>query len=167
MNAFESLLYQVSSVFLIPALLMICAALIYSLMATGGLLMDYVMRRRGKTTSRLSEYASAADIHSDDLELWIMKRLELLRLTSRITPLLGLVATLIPMGPALLALSENNTAAVGENMVVAFAGVTLALIAASLSFSVLNIQRRWLFEELRLIEKIKANNASCSSAGTD
>ncbi len=37
-------------------------------------------------------------------------------------------------------------------MVVAFSGVTLALIAASLSFWILNIRRRWLFEELRVIE---------------
>lgn len=153
MNTFEFLLYQVSSVFLVPALLLICAALIYSLMASGGLLMDLWLRRHGRLTSGLSVYAGAPGISSDDLELYIMKRLELLRLTSRVTPLLGLVATLIPMGPALLALSENNTAAVGENMVVAFAGVTLALIAASLSFLVLNIQRRWLFEELRMIER--------------
>lgn len=165
MNAFESLLYQVSSVFLIPALLLICAALIYSLLASGGLLMDYLLRRRGKVTTGLSAYAASTGIHSDDLELWIMKRLELLRLTSRVTPLLGLVATLIPMGPALLALSENNTASVGENMVVAFAGVTLALIAASLSFAVLNIQRRWLFEELRMIERARTAGAAVAATG--
>jgi biopolymer transport protein ExbB/TolQ len=56
------------------------------------------------------------------------------------------------MGPALLALADNNTATVGQSMVVAFSGVTLALIAASLSFWILNIRRRWLFEELRVIE---------------
>lgn len=38
-------------------------------------------------------------------------------------------------------------------MVVAFSGVTLALIAASLSFVVLNVRRRWLLEELRLVER--------------
>ena len=55
--------------------------------------------------------------------------------------------------PALLALSENDTASIGQNMVIAFSGVTLALIAASISFVILNIRRRWLFEELRTIEK--------------
>lgn len=149
----EELLYQVANLFLLPALMLILAALIYALYSTGTLLVEAIYRYRGHLRSSLTQYAHHTGVQSDDLELWIMKQLELLRLTSRVTPLLGLVATLIPMGPALLALSENNTAAVGDNMVVAFAGVTLALIAASLSFVVLNIRRRWLFSELRQIEK--------------
>lgn len=149
----DGLLYQVANLFLLPALLLITAALVYCLYSLGTLLIDGLYQRRGHTFGALSHYAKQDGINSDDLELWIMQKLELLRLTSRVTPLLGLVATLIPMGPALLALSNNNTAAVGENMVVAFAGVTLALIAASISFVVLNIRRRWLFSELRQIEK--------------
>ncbi|MFA7552921.1 MAG: MotA/TolQ/ExbB proton channel family protein [Spongiibacteraceae bacterium] len=159
-NNLESLLYQLSSVFLWPALLMIVAALCYTLFSTGKLMMDAWLRQGSHLRSKLSLYANNSACTSDDLELWIIRHLELLRLTSRITPLLGLVATLIPMGPALLALSENNTAAVGQNMVVAFSGVTLALIAASLSFAVLNIRRRWLFEELRLIEREVDSNAA-------
>lgn len=152
-NNLESLLYQVSAIFLTPALLIIIAALLYTLFATGGLITEAWLRRRQPRPTALTLYARSPGIDSDDLELWIMRRLEMLRLTSRVTPLLGLVATLIPMGPALLALSQNDTAAIGSNMVMAFAGVTLALIAASLSFWVLNIRRRWLFEELRQIER--------------
>ncbi|WP_250462272.1 MotA/TolQ/ExbB proton channel family protein [Microbulbifer litoralis] len=151
-NNLESVLYQVSAIFLVPCLLLIVAALAYTIYALGALLAEAGLRRRGRLASGLSRHASGEGIRSDDLELWIMRRLELLRLTSRVTPMLGLVATLIPMGPALLALSENDTTSVGSNMVVAFSGVTLALIAASLSFVVLNIRRRWLFEELLLIE---------------
>jgi len=151
-NSFESLLYQLSSVFLWPALLLIIIALCYTLYASGTLVAEMYFRRNGPRRGKLSMYAKQGSDNSDDIELWIMRQLEPLRLVSRITPLLGLVATLIPMGPALLALSENDTASVGQNMVVAFAGVTLALIAASLSFAVLNIRRRWLFEELRLVE---------------
>jgi biopolymer transport protein ExbB/TolQ len=90
---------------------------------------------------------------SDDLELWIMKRLEMLRIVSRTTPMLGLVATMIPMGPALLALTKNDGAAVGENLVVAFSAVILALISASVTFFILTVRRRWLLQELREFEK--------------
>lgn len=155
----DGLLYQVANIFLIPALILIVIALIYSLYCLGDIVLESFYQRSGDMCGELTQYSHQPDVDSDDLELWVMQRLELLRLTSRVTPLLGLVATLIPMGPALLALSENNTALVGENMVVAFAGVTLALVAASISFVVLNIRRRWLFAELRRIEKIwaKAN----------
>ena len=151
-NNLETLLYQLSSIFLWPTLILIIIALCYSLFSIGKLISDIYLRSRGNLRSELSLYAEKITCTSDDLELWIMGNLELLRLTSRITPLLGLVATLIPIGPALLALSDNNTAVVGQNMVVAFSGVTLALISASLSFVILTIRRRWLLEELRLIE---------------
>ncbi|WP_417228413.1 MotA/TolQ/ExbB proton channel family protein [Amphritea sp.] len=159
-GSLETLLYQLSSLFLWPALLLIIAALCFTLFSMGQLIKDAYLRSRGYDRSQLSLYAKNEECTSDDIELWIMGRLELLRLTSRITPLLGLVATLIPMGPALLALSDNNTAAVGQNMVIAFSGVTLALISASLSFTVLNIRRRWMFEELRLVERERVSQVS-------
>lgn len=151
-NNFESFLYQLSSIFLWPALVLIIIALAYTIFSLGLLIMDTWFRRQGNKRTKLSYYAQNKSLITDDFELWIVRRLELLRLTSRITPLLGLVATLIPMGPALLALAESDTATIGQSMVMAFSGVTLALIAASLSFWILNIRRRWLFEELRLIE---------------
>ena len=151
-NNFEAFLYQLSSIFLWPALVLIILALAYTLFSLGLLIMDAWFRHQGNKRTKLSDYAKNKSLMTDDFELWIVRRLELLRLTSRITPLLGLVATLIPMGPALLALAESDTAIIGQSMVMAFSGVTLALIAASLSFWILNIRRRWLFEELRLIE---------------
>ena len=82
-----------------------------------------------------------------------MRRLEWLRLTSRTAPMLGLVATMIPMGPAMLALTRSDAAGVGDNLVVAFSSVILALIAAALSYTILTVRRRWLLEELRAVER--------------
>jgi biopolymer transport protein ExbB/TolQ len=57
---------------------------------------------------------------------------------------------MIPMGPALLSLSENNTKNVSENLVVAFSAVITALLAASITFVILTVRRRWLLTELRI-----------------
>ena len=151
--SFETVLYHISSIFLLPALALIMAALVYALFALGGALIEGAMRRRGTRRSALLAYYRETSADSDDLELWILRRLELLRLSARVTPMLGLVATLIPMGPALLALTQNEAAEMAQNMVVAFAGVTLALVAASIAFLVLNVRRRWLLEDLREIER--------------
>nr|WP_321442052.1 MotA/TolQ/ExbB proton channel family protein [uncultured Hyphomonas sp.] len=149
---FETILYEVSAVFLLPALTAILVSLAYSLLTLGRFLMELVQRYSGRKQGALTQYYRKTGADSDDLELWIMKRLEPLRLVSRVAPLLGLVATLIPMGPALMALTSGESAEMASNLVVAFSGVTLALIAASLAFFVLNIRRRWLLEELRVIE---------------
>jgi biopolymer transport protein ExbB/TolQ len=82
------------------------------------------------------------------------------RIASRVTPMLGLVATMIPMGPALRSLSDGNLAAVSQNLTVAFSAVILALIAASITFWVVNIQRRWLAEEIVEIGKLRTKQGT-------
>lgn len=150
MNELESTLYALTRVFMTPVLLLILAALIYSFASLGSFTVEAWQRRRGHYRSPLARHTQQA---SDDLELWIMQRLEWLRITSRSAPMLGLVATMIPMGPALLALTRSDAQGVGDNLVVAFSAVILALVAASITFFILTIRRRWLLQELRDIER--------------
>lgn len=150
MNGIESGLYEVSRLFLVPVLALIGAALAYALVVLGMFLVEAAQRALGRHRPSLE-----AGLHSDDLELSIMKRLEWLRIVSRTAPMLGLVATMIPMGPALLALSRGDAASVGENLVVAFSAVILALVAASITFFILTVRRRWLLEELRQAERAR------------
>lgn len=156
MNLFEAALYDVAKLFLFPVLVLIVAALAYSLFVLGAFLVEAWQRWRGRYRSRLAAFAGDTQAPSDDLELWIMRRLEWLRIVSRSAPMLGLVATMIPMGPALLALTNNDAKALGGNLVVAFSAVILALVAAAISFFVLTIRRRWLLQELRSVERARA-----------
>lgn len=153
MNELETTLYALTRLFMTPILLLILAALIYSFVALGAFVVEAWQRRGGRYRSPLSDYRRQSGFSSDDLELWIMKRLEWLRITSRSAPMLGLVATMIPMGPALLALTKSDAQSVGDNLVVAFSAVILALVSASITFFVLTIRRRWLLQELREIER--------------
>ncbi|HLV28273.1 MAG TPA: MotA/TolQ/ExbB proton channel family protein [Burkholderiaceae bacterium] len=160
----ESLLYEVSRVFLFPVMALIALALAYAVIALGAFVVEAWQRRRGtfcgllSTLSRsncvsLTDAAEPLRATSDDLELLIMKELEWPRVVSRTAPMLGLIATMIPMGPALLALGNNDAAAVGRNMVAAFSSVILALLAACISFFILTVRRRWLLQDLRLEER--------------
>ena len=79
------------------------------------------------------------------------KLLELPRVATRVAPMLGLVATMIPMGPALKSLADGNLGDVSHNLTVAFSAVILALIAASLTYWIVSVRRRWLAEELALL----------------
>jgi biopolymer transport protein ExbB/TolQ len=153
MNELESTLYALTRLFMTPVLLLILAALIYAFVSLGAFTVEAWQRRRGHYRSPLNEHRLKA---TDDLELWIMQRLEWLRITSRSAPMLGLVATMIPMGPALLALTRSDAQGVGDNLVVAFSAVILALVSASITFFILTIRRRWLLQELRDIERNRA-----------
>lgn len=152
MPALEATLYDASRLFLVPVMALILLALIYAIISLGRFTFEAAARRAGKAGRPLTMHHARTGCSSDDLELLIMRRLEWLRIVSRSAPMLGLVATMIPMGPALLALGSNDGAAVGRNLVVAFSSVILALVAASISFFVYTIRRRWLLEELRAVE---------------
>ncbi|SEM33321.1 MULTISPECIES: MotA/TolQ/ExbB proton channel family protein [unclassified Acinetobacter] len=151
----ESLIYQASKLFLWPVMLLILISLIFSLVSLGSFIMECVFRTSKRYRSILMKYAEQNQFQAstDDLELWIIKRLEWLRIVSRTAPMLGLIATMIPMGPALLALSSGQAEQVGQNMVMAFSSVILSLVSASICFYILVIRRRWLLEELREYEK--------------
>ncbi|ATA23775.1 biopolymer transporter ExbD [Brenneria goodwinii] len=154
----ETLLYAVSRVFLAPVMALIAAALAYALVMLGAFAVEAWQRRRNTYPRALFAYARQGAA-SDDLELWIMRRLEWLRIISRTAPMLGLIATMIPMGPALLALGNNDAAAVGKNMVAAFSSVILALLAASICFFILTIRRRWLLQDMRQLEQLQEEQA--------
>ena len=80
MPQFEAGLYQVSSLFLIPALVLILAALLYAVFALGAFLIEGVQRRRPGWRSSLSRRQAQTAATSDDLELMILKDLEGLRI---------------------------------------------------------------------------------------
>ncbi|SHM31431.1 outer membrane transport energization protein ExbB [Roseovarius pacificus] len=145
MTRMEFELFQLAGLFLAPVLMLIVAALAYAFFALGMFFLEFWQRMRG--THRPLD--PSGELASEDFELRILKRLEWLRIVSRTAPMLGLVATMIPMGPALLALGQGDAAAVSENLVVAFSAVILALVAASITFFILTVRRRWMLEELR------------------
>lgn len=153
MNGLETSIYEITRLFLVPVMLLILASLAYACFALGAFALEAWQRHRARYQSRLARWYGQHGGSSDDLELWIMKQLEWLRITSRSAPMLGLVATMIPMGPALLALTRNDAQGIGENMVVAFSSVIVALVSASITFFILTVRRRWLLQELRSIER--------------
>ncbi len=87
-----------------------------------------------------------------DLEVFALKLLEKQRIVTRIAPMLGLVATMIPMGPALKSLVDGNVQGISENLIIAFAAVIFGLVTASITFWTISIKKRWLVEELNDLE---------------
>ncbi|MGV2871998.1 MotA/TolQ/ExbB proton channel family protein [Colwellia sp. E150_009] len=154
MSEFESVLYDLTRFFLFPVMSLILISLAYSLLALGAFITEFWQRKHNTYASELANFShTLTEFKSDDLELWILKRLERLRIVTRTSPMLGLVATMISIGPALLALGEGEVSEVSSNMVVAFSAVILSLVAASITFAVLTVKRRFLLEELRELEK--------------
>ncbi len=153
MNGIESFLYEVSKFFLIPVLVLLCVMFVYALFCLGTLLFDLGLRLlRGQGRQPIAQFLrSHPKATQEDLELQVLKQIELQRIVSRIAPMLGLVATMIPMGPALIAVSAGNAQGMAQNLVVAFSAVIVALLSAAMTYVVQSVRKRWLLEELNQV----------------
>lgn len=84
----------------------------------------------------------------DEIEIRASARCARMNLWIRLGPMLGLMGTLIPMGPALIGLSSGNMEALAGNLVVAFSTTVVGLIVGAL-FSVMSVARRhWYAQDI-------------------
>ena len=164
----EQTMYQLSDFFMAPVLCLIALLFIYSLFATGQFFSQTMQRRRhyksflqllnsklGRDPAlKLNGYPMASlanempNISQDQLDVAALKELEGVRNVSRLAPMLGLIATMIPMGPALKSLADGNIQGISENLIVAFSAVIFGLIIASITFWIASVKKRWMVEEL-------------------
>lgn len=83
-----------------------------------------------------------------DYELDRGKELDQARILVKFGPILGLMGTLIPMGPALAGLSSGDIASMAYNMQVAFATTVLGLFAGAVGFVLYQTRQRWAQKDL-------------------
>ncbi len=80
------------------------------------------------------------------------RRLERSDLLARIPPMLGLMATIIPLGPGLAALGQGNPAQLASAVTVAFDATVLGLVAGIGGLLIGKLRRRWYEELLEAME---------------
>ena len=87
-----------------------------------------------------------------DTELSMAKALEPLRIGVKAGPILGLMGTLIPMGPALIGLSQGDIKSLADNLVIAFATTVIGLVIGGICYAAMVIRTRWYRQDLSDIE---------------
>ena len=87
-----------------------------------------------------------------DFEIEADKDLSISKTLSKMGPMLGLMGTLIPMGPALVGLSTGDIASMAYNMQVAFATTVVGLFAAAIGFITQQTKKRWYLQDMTNLE---------------
>jgi len=88
----------------------------------------------------------------DELEIDIGTRLSRLVLGARVGPMLGLMGTLIPLGPALIGLSTGEIEVLARNLVVAFSTTVVGLLTGGLCHAMLQVRRNWYARDVSHLE---------------
>lgn len=96
-----------------------------------------------KANLLLSEYEMQAD-----------KNIAASKTLTKMGPILGLMGTLIPMGPALVGLASGDISSMAYNMQVAFATTVVGLTVSAIGFVTQQYKERWAFKDLTILEYI-------------
>ncbi len=88
----------------------------------------------------------------NDFEMAADKNLGKYKMMAKLGPILGLMGTLIPMGPALAGLGQGDVSSMSWNMQVAFATTVIGLFSGTIGFMLLQPRQRILVRYLADME---------------
>lgn len=132
------LMHQLVAYLLQPVVWLLLAMTALSVLDIGTLVAERTVALR-----RWQDFGDA-----QSFEKLAMKRIERTDFLTRIAPMLGLMGTLIPLGPGLAALGEGDLSILTTAMSVAFDTTVLGLLVGIVGFVMGRLRRRWYSETL-------------------
>lgn len=95
--------------------------------------------------------------HNNKTQLIIQgkRRIERADFITRIAPMLGLMGTLIPLGPGLSALGSGEISVLTTAMTVAFDTTIVGLLVGIIGFVLGRMRRRWYDDAITLVDACK------------
>ena len=89
-----------------------------------------------------------------DEEMRYNKIVKITDLTSRVAPMFGLMGTLIPLGPGLIALGQGDTSTLSSSLLIAFDTTVAGLISGAVCFVISGFRKGWYEEYMIGLETI-------------
>ena len=183
MELISNMLFWLSNGMLIPDIIFLLFFFIKALLMIGGFYGTYIARTKinvklnreiGKTgveelpegngKSKLLEYLRKIKAAPQDralrekllgdYEIAADKELGQSKLLVKIGPMLGLMGTLIPMGPALVGLATGDIGSMAYNMQVAFATTVVGIVIGAIGFITLQVKQRWVADDMNILEYV-------------
>ena len=170
----QSAIYLISSSMLYPAMFLLVAGFA-AVTASAGVTVAGWAGRHGAgrmepdmtALDGLGEILSRPGVSWDDVEaLWRAirlerwKKLDHLRVLTRLGPAMGLVGTLIPMSTGLASLSQGDVSRLSGDLVVAFSTTVVGLCSGVAAYVLYTVRSRWLEEDLQALQAAMEARAS-------
>lgn len=87
-------------------------------------------------------------------ELYYIRVTNRTDLVVRLGPMFGLMGTLIPLGPGIIALGQGNTKVLADSLLTAFDTTVTGLIVAGVAFGISRLRKRWYEDDLSVMEAL-------------
>ena len=121
-----------------------------------------LLRRQKDALLELLRHPDFTDATREALAVELLEReqdrydniVKLSELLARLAPMLGLLGTLIPLGPGIIALGQGDTYTLSTSLLTAFDTTIAGLVAAAFAIVVSSIRRRWYREYSSTLEAL-------------
>ena len=121
-----------------------------------------LLRRQKDALLELLRHPDFTDATREALAVELLEReqdryddiVKLSELLARLAPMLGLLGTLIPLGPGIIALGQGDTYTLSTSLLTEFDTTIAGLVAAAFAIVVSSIRRRWYREYGSLLEAL-------------
>lgn len=95
----------------------------------------------------------AAQLHFEEEEHY-QKYLRWPQLISKLGPMFGLLGTLVPLGPGLMALGQGNTEMLSQSLLIAFDTTSAGVVIAAVSLVIAQIRKQWYRRYSQTLESL-------------
>ena len=178
MNFISDILYWISTGLLVPVIVLLIILFCRAILLAGSFYGQYLSIRKTETLLR-NELSSKLPENSRSLVITYMRQvldtrdtpaqvqrllanfeiaadkdLAISKTLTKLGPILGLMGTLIPMGPALAGLASGDIASMAYNMQIAFATTVVGLVAGAVGFLTQQVKQRWYLQDMTNLEFI-------------
>ena len=89
-----------------------------------------------------------------DITLAYRKKVERSDIAAKVAPMLGLMGTLIPLGPGILALGQGDTALLASSLSIAFDTTVAGLVVGVVCYIIARLRNRWYADYLVSMEAL-------------
>ena len=162
----DSSLTAITQALQIPVIILLIAFLVFAVYTLGKLLSEYFSRKK-VPVSLIKEMIYEESEHLgkksretlarrliDNEEDKIAQNINKTDIVTKIGPTLGLMGTLIPMGPGLAALGTGDVTTLASAITIAFNTTVIGIGAGAIAYFASKIRRRWFGEYLANLDAL-------------
>ena len=102
-----------------------------------------------------------------DEEKHYVGRVRISDLISKIAPMFGLMGTLIPLAPGLIALGQGDTKTLSDSLLIAFDTTVAGLISAAVSLFISSVRKSWYAGYSSSLEAVMDAVLDCTEVGNE
>jgi len=159
----SGVLRSISAALKTPVIVILLILMAATILALGSLVIELFTHRKtlaARRTKILTDISSTDHNRRENHAVTLIKAEKtkyegIVKLTdgiARLGPMFGLLGTLIPLGPGIIALGRGDTFTLSQSLLTAFDTTVAGLISAAAAFVISGVRKRWYAKHVAELE---------------